>query len=195
MRGKGRRSATERANEFVDDAELFGFGGRDVAAADDHVERRLRTDEARQALRAAAARDDADQDFRLSDPGARHGDAVVAGERNLEPAAERIAVDRGGDRLLARIEDVVHPLPRDRARPVRAELTNVGAGNEGAAGADQYHRFDRRVGVAALDTGDDALGHTRRQCVDRRIVDRDDADPVDRLETDQFAFRHVFLLC
>ena len=42
-------------------------------------------------------------------------------------------------------------------------------------GADQHHRPDRRVGVAALDRLDDALGHPRRQRVDRRVVDRDDS--------------------
>ncbi len=70
----------------------------------------------------------------------------------------------------------------DRRRPVGAKGANVGAGDKAAARADQYHRLDRRVGIAALDTLDDALGHARRQRVDRRVVNGDDTDPVDILK-------------
>ncbi len=105
----------------------------------------LRTDQARQALRAAAARQDADQHFGQADLGARHGDAVVAGERVLEPAAERVAVDRRDDRLLA-----LRPARRPDARRCRAagalaELADVRAGDEAAARADQHHRLDVRI--------------------------------------------------
>ena len=67
-------------------------------------------------------------------------------------------MDRGNDRLGAGIEDLVRAPARHRRRPVRAEGANVGAGDKAAAGADQYHRLDRRVGIAALDILDDALG-------------------------------------
>ncbi len=56
----------------------------------------------RQPLRAAGAGNDAEQHFRLADLGARHRDAVVAGHRELETAAERVAVN-GRDQRLGRI--------------------------------------------------------------------------------------------
>ena len=162
-----------------------------MPATRDHLERHLRADEPRQALGPAAPRQDADQDLGQPDLGAGNGDPVVRGERQFEPAAQGIAVDRGDDRLLARVEDLVRPPSRHRRRPVGAESADVGAGDKAAPGADQHHRPDQRVGVAALDILDDAFGHPGRQGVDRRVVDRDDADPVHILEAHQSAFRHV----
>src|SRR5262249_59550593 len=105
--------------------------------------------------RPAAARQNANQHLWQADLRARHGDAVVRGERNLETAAERIAVDRRDDRLLARVEHLMCALSRYRRRPPRTELADVGAGDKAPSGADQHHRPDRRVGIAALDTLDD----------------------------------------
>ena len=81
----------------------------------------------------------------------------------------------------------------DRRRAAGAEGADVGAGDKAPSGADQHHRPDRRIGVAAFDILDDALGHARRERVDRRVVDLDDADPVDILEMNQSAFRHFNL--
>ncbi len=60
-------------------------------------------DQTRDTLRAAAARQQADLDLGLADLGLRigRGDAMVAGEADLEAAAQRGAVDRGHDRLAA----------------------------------------------------------------------------------------------
>ena len=80
---------------------------------------------------------------------------------------------------------------RNRRRPVGAELADIGARDKTAAGADQHHRLDRRVGIAALDILDDALGHPRAQRIDRRVVDRDDPDPIHILEANQSAFGHI----
>ena len=80
---------------------------------------------------------------------------------------------------------------RYRRRPSRAELADVGTGDKASPGADQYHRLDRGIGIAALDILDDALGYAGRERVDRRVVDSDDTDPVDVLETNQCAFGHV----
>ena len=81
-------------------------------------------------------------------------------------------------------------LSGNRRRAAGAELADVGAGDKAAPGADQHHRPDRRVGIAALDILDDALGHPGLQRVDRRVVDGDDADPVHVLEANQCAFGH-----
>ncbi len=147
-------------DQLIDDAEAFRLLRRHVATADDHVERRFRADQPRQPLGPAASGDDADQHFGQADLGARHGDAIVGGERDLESAAQRIAVDRGDHRLLAGVEGVVRALAQHRRRAV-AEGADIGAGDKAAARADQHHRPNRRVGVAALDRLDDALGHPR----------------------------------
>ena len=79
------------------------LGGADGVAAHDHLERLLHADHARQPLGAAGAR----QEARASPRAARTcaaGDAhaVVAGQGDLEPAAERGAVDGRDHRLRAR---------------------------------------------------------------------------------------------
>ena len=129
-------------DDLVDDAERFRLRGGYVPARKDHLQRPLRPDEPRQPLRAAAARQDADQHLWQSDLGARHGDAVVAGERVLQAAPQRVAVDGGDDRFGAGIEHVRHRALR--CRPRLAELANVGAGDEAAAGADHHHGLDGR---------------------------------------------------
>jgi hypothetical protein len=118
----------------------------------------------------------------------------MRGKRDLQPAAQGIAVDRCNDRLGTSIEDLVRTPARDRRRAVGAELADVGAGDEAAPGADQHHRLDRRVGVAALDMLDDALGHPRAQRIDGRVVNCDDPDPIHIFETNQLVFRHFEFL-
>ncbi len=160
-----------------------------MASRGDQLHRRFGSDQARQALGAAGAGQDADLHFGETHLGARHGDAVMAGERHLEPAAERIAMDRRDHRFRAVVEHVVGaPAGWRGGRP--AELADVGAGDKAAAGADQHHGLDRWVGIAAVDRTDDALRHAGRQRVDRRVVDRDDTNIAILLETDQLAFSH-----
>ena len=102
------------------------------------VERRSDADQARQALRAAGARQQAELHFGQADLGRGHRDAVVAAQRHLEPAAERRAVDRG-DHRLGRVLDRSSQLGQRSAIDRRlAEFGDVGAGDEGAAGADQH---------------------------------------------------------
>ena len=55
--------------------------------------------------------------------------------------------------------------------------------------------LDGRVGIAAFDILDNAFGDAGAQRVDRRVVDRDDADPVDILEANQCGFRHSDTPC
>ena len=158
-----RRADRVLRHDLVDDAELLRFLGRDVTAGDDHLQRRLRADQPRQPLGAAATRQDADQHFGQADLGGRNGDAVMAGQRVLQAAAERVAVDRGDDRLRA-----VRPSRRRCARRSAAacglaEPADVGAGDEAAAVADQHHRLDGRIGVALFERIDDAFGHARRR--------------------------------
>ena len=81
-----------------------------MAAGDDHVHGCLRADQARQALRAATAGQDADQYLGQADLRAFGGDSVMAGEGDFQPAAECVAVDRGDDGFAAGVEDIVDAL-------------------------------------------------------------------------------------
>ena len=99
----------------------------------------------------------------------------MAGQRDLEPAAERGAVDRRDDRLGA-IFDAVDDLRQHRLleRLGRAELGDVGAGEEGLALAGDDHRLDAVVAFRLLDRRDQALPHRRAERVHRRVVRQDD---------------------
>ena len=146
-----------------------------MGAGRDHLQRLLRTDDARQALRAARAGQQTEMHFRQAALRRRHGDAIVAAQRGLQAAAERSAVDRGDDGLrgiLDRVADVV------QARRLRrlAELGDVGAGDERPAVADQHDGLDGGVGDRLLHAFDDAVAHLLRQRVHRRRIDGQHGD-------------------
>ena len=63
---------------------------------------------ARQALRAAGARQQAELDLGQRELAPRRGHAVVAAQRELQPAAQAVPVDRGDDRLRARLDGRDH---------------------------------------------------------------------------------------
>ena len=88
-------------NDGMDQIECLGPGEVDRLALQQQLHRILRRDDARHALGAAGAREQADLHFRQAEPGLRvvGGDAVVAGQRQLETAAEREAIDGGDPRL------------------------------------------------------------------------------------------------
>ena len=69
----------------------------------------------------------------------RRGDAIVAGQRDLESAAHHRAVHRGDDRNFERFEAVEQRAVFNLARRA-AELADVGAGEEGRAFAQQHAR-------------------------------------------------------
>src|SRR5574337_2059583 len=85
--------------EFVDDAPFPGFARAERRPRKDDFERLLDADEPRQALRAASAGNEAELDLRQAALRRRDSDAVVRGQRDLEPAAERGPVQRRDDRL------------------------------------------------------------------------------------------------
>ena len=108
----------------------------------------------------------------------------MAGHGELEPAAERVAMNRGDDRLrcvLDILQDRVErlgSLERLLARRHRLEDVDVGACHERLAGADEHDRLDGRVVDPSCDRGLDAFQHAGAERVDRRVVDRDDGDAV-----------------
>ena len=174
--GVGDRALQQVAfDDGIDDALALGLGGRDVTARQDGVERVLGAGEARQALGATGARQQAEMHFRQAHARGRQGDAIVRAQRRLEAAAQRRAVQRGHDqlgRVLHGCDDVVQV----RARRRLAELADVGAGDEGAAAADQHDGIDVRIPAERLDAVLDAGAHRRGQCIHWRIVDGEDSD-------------------
>ena len=93
LRRRRRRRAGRRRRR-VDQAELQRLRRLHRLAGGDELDGGRRRHQPRQAHRAAGARDDAEGDLRQADRGRRHGHAEAAGERDLEAAAERGAVDR-----------------------------------------------------------------------------------------------------
>ena len=157
---------------------------RDRIARQDHRQRLLDADQARQALRAARAGDEAELDLGQAEPRAGRGDAEMAAQRQLEPAAERRAVHRRDGRLLHLVEHRDHV---DQARRLRrlAELRDVGAGDERAPRAGEDDGFDARVVTRRDDVFHDALAHAMAQRIHGRIVDGDDGDVAVATQTDR----------
>ncbi|MGY4600891.1 hypothetical protein ACVWXL_008637 [Bradyrhizobium sp. GM22.5] len=86
-------------DDLLDQTVLQRFRRSDRITADDHLDRELRSNRARQALGAAGARQQAELHLGEAELGFLHRDAEMTGERDLEATAERGAVDRGHDRL------------------------------------------------------------------------------------------------
>src|SRR6516164_1258414 len=99
----------------------------------------------------------------------------MTSERDLEPTAERGAMDRGHDRLRRVLE-----------------FGDVGAGNEGAPAAGKYDALHFRICDCGLHALQDATANRGAQCVDGGTVDGDDADDVVTFELDHFV--HATLL-
>ncbi len=92
-------------------------------------------DQARQALRPGVAGNEAEVDFRLAQLRRVGGEPQRARHRELAPAAERVAVDRGDHRLAEVLDQVEDVLPGQRVfaagrRGQHGELVDVGAGDE-----------------------------------------------------------------
>ena len=96
--------------QFVDESDAEGVVAVDLLGPQDHVERVAPSDTAREARRATPRRHRAEVQFRQADlrPLARR-QAEVAGERELEPAAEAVPVERGDRRLVHRLDRSEHP--------------------------------------------------------------------------------------
>src|SRR5207237_1463487 len=89
----------------------------ELPSAEEHVERARKADEARQPLRTAGGRDEAEARLRQTDAdvGRIRGDPRVARQRDLEAASERRAVDRGDRDERERgklVEDALHRTAR-----------------------------------------------------------------------------------
>ena len=104
--GLGERDDLIGRRDLVHEAHLLRRGRTDLIALEQHLQSVRRRHQPRDALRAAAAGEEPDLDFRQADARlVRVGDdAIVAGERELEAAAHADAVDRRRDRFAAGLQ-------------------------------------------------------------------------------------------
>ncbi len=139
--GRGDLDEDRRGDDVVDDAERFRLGGAEVLAGEAVVERDLEADLLGEALQPVEAGEQAE--LHLGEREDRllvvAGDATMAGERDLEAAAERRAVDRG-DHRLGRVDDLEHGAVAGAhhrlglgRRPQRLQHLDVGAGDPGVS--------------------------------------------------------------
>ena len=121
--GLGGVHRLARLGQLVDHLHAQRLG-RPPALALQHVhEGPLDADEARQALRAAAAGEQADEDLGQPDRHARIAaeHAMMAGERQLQPAAHAGALDCRRDGLAARLQPAEQIVEHEHLAEQRAE--------------------------------------------------------------------------
>ena len=113
-------------------------------------------------------------------------DAVVAGERDLEPSPQAIAVNDGDDRHRQVIEPVDHRVRLGEARldvgriGHAAEFTDIGAGDEAARLPRAQHHAFRQLALQGrehlVELGDDILGQHVGAAA--RLVEHEPGDAV-----------------
>jgi hypothetical protein len=100
-----RVRARRRSRGFdhaVDEADLVAALRRDEVAGQRQFHRDARRDLARQAHKSAGGSGEPALGFRDAELRLGVGDEQIAGDRELHPARQRIAIDRGDQRLLGR---------------------------------------------------------------------------------------------
>src|SRR5262245_52141211 len=138
----GKRAARHRP---LHHAELARGGAVDPFAGEQQACGDTRAGDPGQALRAAAARQQAEPDLRQPEPGLVSGDAQIAAERQLEATAHGGAADFGEADLGQAADAFKQGLERSRhlgggrklvvAGKVARNLVEVGAGRKRAPGA------------------------------------------------------------
>ena len=163
------------AHDGIDQSDGLRLLGGNRIAAHDQRQRGFGADQARHALGARGAGDEAQFHFGQAQLRARHRDPVMARERDLAPAAQRGAVDRGNHGLVARFHRVER-LGQARAHRGLAELGDVGPGKKRASVTADDDGLDAVVGEARLDLALEPRAHRLAERVDRRVVRHDDED-------------------
>ena len=153
---RGYRDLPEYAGgyDLIDESQPICLGSTLRLSRQNHVQRGSRANQPRKSL--AAARSGNQSELHLGEAEHRLGmircDPVVAGQRNLETAAQTSAVDGGDDGLLEGFQAADRFLALE-AEPLglrligdRRELLDVGTGDEvvGLAG-DEHNRADGGV--------------------------------------------------
>src|ERR1700710_1197014 len=123
-------------NDFVDEADAIGFLRGNSLAGQDELQRSALSDQPRQPLCAATARQQAQLHFGLPELGVLHRDPDGACHRRLAAATKGKAIDRRDHRLAEIFDEVQYALPEPAGllRIVGVdmrEFTDVGTGDEG----------------------------------------------------------------
>jgi hypothetical protein len=162
----------------IDEARLERVGRLDGSARHQHLNRGVHAHQARQALRALGPRNDAEVHLRQPHLPARHGDAVVARHRELEPPAQCGAVKRhhhGHAAVLDAREQVVHVGRAARTTPgYRLQALDIRPCREGPSSALDDEGIGSRVSVGLSHGALEAADDVRREGIDGRVVDADD---------------------
>jgi antitoxin ParD1/3/4 len=141
-----------------------------VRAADrgrSRLERERHRHQARQPLRAERVGQHADEHFGKAKLGLGRAGAVVAGELELEVAAEGSAVQRGDDRPVAVLDPGADRVVGLDTEVGIVERRQVAAGDEGPAGAGD----DERARIAVVgERRNFALPESVREYIDNRVA-------------------------
>ncbi|MNW87876.1 hypothetical protein D3C86_171300 [compost metagenome] len=159
----------------VDESGIQGGLGRQGLAGQHQVHRGRGAHQARRALRAARAGQQAQVHLGQPQLGARQRHAVVRGQGDFKSAAQRRAM-QGRDHRFGAGFDLVAHVRQERLLRRLAELADVGARDEVPARAHQQDRADLVVGLRALNGRRQVAAHGGAQGVDRRVVQGDDQD-------------------
>ena len=168
----GDRAGTQIALDHSSTNPVFRLRRADRLRGQDEFERLLGADEARQPLRAAGAGNDAERHLGQGESRGRRRNAIVAGERDLEPSAHHRAVHGGDHRNLSASK----PLNSVRYSasfggpansPMSAPEKKVRAFADQDDGADVFAASNLVESLAQ------SGAHVRRDGVDGRIVDDD----------------------
>ena len=149
--------SSARRHDAIHEPDAVRFGGVDHLAGEEELQRASLADEARQPLRPAVARAEAELHLGLSELRRVGGDADVARHRQLAAAAEREAVDRGDRPAWATSRTGGRRAGRARARALRlrsasarrARAMSAPATNARPAPVSDARRRRRRVARAS----------------------------------------------
>ncbi len=150
-----------RVRELVHQAHGVGALGVDRLAGEDQLLRDSRRHQPRQPLGTPGPRQDAELHLRQAELGAALGDPQIAGERELQAAAESEPVDGGHRRLFELLEPAEHlGQPSHEGAelvggPERLDLTEVGSGREAPARPGDHQRPHRRIAAQRVQCGPD----------------------------------------
>ncbi len=169
-----------RRDDAADQPRTLGLLGVHAPAGEAEFHGLGLADGARQPLRAAGARHDAEIDLGLAEGGIVRGEDDVAGHGKLAAAAKRIAGNRGDDRLAAMADAVER---RDEIAAIGLDegllvhLLDVDAGGKGLLITGDDDAADPGIGLEPVERAVEFADEERVQRVQRmRAVERDQPD-------------------
>jgi hypothetical protein len=175
-RGRRHRPVVDHA---VEEAAVLQLLRRPRLAAGHQGMGGGQADQPRQPLGAARAGDQAQRDLGQAHACAGPPHAGVTGQRQLQAAAERHAVDGRDHRLGAGLDPFEHGAQDGLLQLARrAELGDIGAGREGLVAAGKYDAAHGGIGLRGVELLHEARTQRVAQAVDGRLVQRDDGDAV-----------------